>query len=247
MMLDQGILEDPEPDFALGIHLWNTKPVGWLGIAPGARMAAADIIGVEIIGKGGHGAVPHLAQDPIIAAAHVITALQTIVSRDVDSEKAAVLSLTEIHGGETFNVIPEKVRLSGTVRSFDPQVRKLILKRLEEVTQSIASGLGCQANVEITPLTPALVNDPGITETIQSTAQELFPDAEVDTLERIMGSEDMAIFLEKVPGCYIFVGSGNPSRGLDASHHNPQFNFDEQALPVAVNLLCNGLWKLLEK
>lgn len=245
-MLEEGVLEDPVPDFTLGVHLWNTEPVGWLGIAPGARMAAADIIEMEVIGQGGHGAVPHLARDPIVAAAHIITALQTVVSRNVDSQKSAVLSLTEIHAGETFNVIPEVVRLSGTVRSFDPLVRKKILERLEDVSHQVADALGCQAKLEIIPLTPALVNDPGITKRIRLLAADLYPEADTDMQERIMAAEDMAIFMEEIPGCFIFIGSGNPEKGLDASHHNPRFNFDEQALTIAVKLLVNALWALLE-
>jgi amidohydrolase len=105
--------------------------------------------------------------------------------------------------------------------------------------------LGCQATVTITPLTPALVNDPDITNTVKALAEELFPDADTLSQQRIMGSEDMAIFMEKIPGCYIFVGSGNPERSLDASHHNPRFNIDEQALPIAVELLSSALWRLL--
>jgi amidohydrolase len=245
-MLDAGVLENPVPDFALGVHLWNTEPVGWLGIAPGARMAAADIINMEVIGQGGHGAAPHLAHDPIVATAHIITALQTVVSRNIDSEKSAVLSLTEIHAGETFNVIPEVVRLSGTIRSFDPQVRQTLLDRLDEIAQQVAAGLGCKAKVEVTPVTPALVNDPEITNQIRNLAINLYPKADTSRQQRIMGSEDMAIFMEKVPGCYIFIGSANAERGLDASHHNPRFNFDEQVLPMAVDLLSNAVWTLLE-
>jgi amidohydrolase len=244
-MLEEGVLENPKPDFALGVHLWNTEPVGWLGIAPGARMAAADILEMEVVGKGGHGAAPHLAHDPIVATAHIITALQTIVSRNVDSEKPAVVSLAEIHGGETFNVIPEVVRLSGTVRTFDSEVRQMILERIEQIARQVGEAMDCQASVKITPLTPALVNDPDLTLKIKTLAQALFPKADTHTQQRIMGSEDMAIFLERVPGCFIFVGSANSERGLDASHHNPQFNFDERALPMAVELLSNALWEAM--
>jgi amidohydrolase len=244
-MLEEGVLVDPAPDFALGVHLWNTEPFGWLGIDSGARMAAADILEIEVTGKGGHGAVPHLAHDPIVATAHIITTLQTIVSRNVDSQKSAVVTLAEIHAGETFNVIPESVRLSGTVRSFDPQVRQSILDRIDQITQQVGEALNCQTKVKITPLTPALVNDPEITQKVKALAQSLFPEADTSTKQPIMGSEDMALFMEKVPGCYIFVGSSNPEQGLDASHHNPRFSFDERTLSVAVDLLSNALWELL--
>jgi amidohydrolase len=244
-MLEEGALEDPVPDFTLGVHLWNTEPVGWLGIAPGARMAAADILEIDVVGKGGHGAVPHLARDPIVAAAYIITALQTIVSRDIDSEKSAVVSLTEIHAGETFNVIPESVRLSGTIRTFDPQVRQQVLERVHQIVEQVGTAMDCQAMATITPLTPALVNALEITRKVRAVAKKLFPEADTSHQQRIMGSEDMAIFMEKIPGCFIFVGSANPEQGLDASHHNPRFSFDERALQVAVELLSGALWELL--
>ncbi|MCX7607896.1 MAG: M20/M25/M40 family metallo-hydrolase, partial [Anaerolineales bacterium] len=165
--------------------------------------------------------------------------LQGIAARNVPPLKAAVISVCTIHGGETFNVIPSEVELTGTIRTFDLDVRQSVLERFEQTVRSTAEGLGCRVEIDLHRLTPALVNNSTITARVQETAQQLFPDSDLITGGYItMGSEDMAFFLERVPGCFFFVGSANPEKGLDAAHHHPRFDFDEAVLPRAAALLA---------
>jgi amidohydrolase len=244
-MIADGILNDPKPDVALGMHVWNEKPVGWVGIVPGPVMAAADIFTIRIMGKGGHGAVPNLTSDPIVAAAQVINAFQTIVSRNISPLKTAVVTVGSIRGGEAFNVIPAEVELKGTLRTFEPEVRDTVVRRLNEIAVSIALGMSCQAEVEIQSITPAVVNDPGVTNRVQQVARELLPQDTLDFQSTTMGAEDMAFMLEKVPGCYLFIGSANKERKLDAPHHSSHFDFDEAILPKAVGLMVASTLELL--
>jgi amidohydrolase len=244
-MVKDGVLENPRPHMALALHLWNEKPLGWIGVTPGPAMSASERFRVLIRGKGGHGAAPHLTIDPVQAAAQVISALQTVVARNVPPLKSAVVSVTSMHGGEAFNVIPETVELRGTIRSFDTEVRALVLTRVEQVVKGVAGALGCDAQVEMWRVTPAVVNDPELSARVRAVAEKILPQAEIDTQERTMGSEDMAYMMENLPGCYFFVGSANPERGLDAPHHHPKFDFDEEALPRAAALMAAAAVELL--
>jgi amidohydrolase len=142
-MIEQGVLENPKVDVALGLHVWNEKPVGWIGIASGPAMAGAEIFKIKVRGKGGHGAVPHLAVDPVLAAAQIVSSLQSIVSRNVAPLQTAVVSVCTIHGGDAFNVIPPTVEMTGTIRTFEPAVRTRVLERFEQVISQVAAGMGC--------------------------------------------------------------------------------------------------------
>jgi len=247
-MIEAGILENPKVDVALGLHLWNEQPVGWFGIPNGPAMAGAEIFKIKLIGKGGHAAAPHLAADPVLAAAQVITALQEIVSRNVAPLQTAVVSVCTVHGGETFNVIPPSVEMSGTIRTFEPQVRARVLQRFEETVRGITEALECQVDIDLQRLAPATVNHPEIARVVQLSAKHLFPEAGVDPANYItMGSEDFAFILEKVPGCFFFIGSANHEKGLDAGHHHPKFDFDEIAMPRAAALMTASALSLLKK
>ena len=238
-MIEEGVLENPKVDVALALHVWNEKPVGWFGIAGGPVMAGAEIFKIKVQGKGGHGAVPHLAMDPILAAAQIVSALQGIVARNIAPLQTAVVSVCTIHGGETFNVIPPAVEMTGTIRTFEPTVRTRVLERFEKTVHSIAEGMGCQTEINMQILTPATINQSETALRIQTVARRLFPEANVETANyTTMGSEDFAFILEKVPGCFFFVGSANPEKGLDAGHHHPRFDFDEAALPRGAALMA---------
>jgi len=237
-MLIDGVLKNPIPDVTLALHLWNEKPVGWIGVSQGSSMAGAEIFKIKIRGKGGHGAAPHLAIDPILASAQIITALQSITSRNIPPLKSAVVSVCTINGGEAFNVIPQEVLLAGTIRTFDLDIREKVLERFEVIVYGMAETMGCQAEIELNRLTPAVINNSGISDRIRKIAQTLYPTSEVDNKNYItMGSEDMAFLMELVPGCFFFIGSANSDKNLDASHHHPLFDFDEQALPQAVAIM----------
>jgi amidohydrolase len=246
-LIQAGVLEDPKVDICLALHVWNEQPVGWIGIASGPALAGAEIFKITVKGKGGHGASPHLAVDPLLASAHIITGLQGIVSRNVPPLKTAVVSVCTIHGGEAFNVIPPSVELTGTIRTFEPEIRSTVLEHFNQTVTSIAAGLGCQVEIEINQLTPATINQPEIAGQVAATARRLLPQSEIDARNYItMGSEDFAFILEKVPGCFFFIGSANPKKGLDASHHSPKFDFDESILPHAAGLMAAAVADFLK-
>ncbi len=237
-MVKEGVLQNPRPDYSLSLHLWNEKPLGQLGITPGPAMAAAESFDIVVTGKGAHGAAPHQGLDPVLAAAHIITALQTIVSRNVHPLEAAVVSVTAIDGGTAYNVIPPKVSMKGTIRSYLPEVRELVHRRFAEVVSGVATSLGCEATWNIFDMTPAVINDEGLAMRVRDVAQALLPQDSVDTTYRTMGAEDMAYMMQDIPGCYFFVGSANPEEGLDYGHHHPKFDFDERVMPKAAALMA---------
>lgn len=234
-----GVLENPRPDLALALHVWNDKPLGWVGISPGPIMAASEIFSISLMGKGGHGALPHLATDPVLAAAHIVTSLQSIVGRNVSPLHTAVVSVTAIHAGEAFNVIPSTAEMKGTIRTFDPAVRAVVLERFNNIVSGVASSLGCHAEVKLQSMTPALVNDATITERVLEVALQN-SDLNVEKSFATMGSEDMAFILDKVPGCFFFIGSADHESGLDFPHHHPKFDIDEGALPKAAGLMASA-------
>ncbi|RPJ17230.1 MAG: amidohydrolase, partial [Chloroflexi bacterium] len=212
-------------------HIWNEYPLGWLGIAGGPMMAGAEIFNIKVIGRGGHGAIPDAAVDPVIAAAHMVNALQSIVSRNVAPLDTAVLSVTNIHGGTAFNIIPREVTLEGTIRTFDSKVRQRVVERFEQIVRGIAEAFECQVEMNVKRLTPALVNDMSISEKVQETARRILPDSDLRTAGYLtMAAEDAAFLLDNVNGCFFFVGSANKERHLDYGQHHPKFDFDEEAL-----------------
>jgi amidohydrolase len=245
-MLAEGVLEDPRPDYCLALHLDNSRSVGWLGITPGPIMAGADSFHIRVRGVGGHGAIPQFTKDPIVATSHLVTALQSIVSRNIDPLEAGVISLGMIHGGTAFNVIPPEVELEGTIRAYKAPVRDTLVARLEDLAVGTAEALSCRAEVEVRALTPAVVNDPNLAQTVAALAEQMFPAAQIDTGFRDSASDDMAHMMADIPGCYFFVGSANPAVGLDAPHHDPRFDFDEQAMAYGIALLRGAAMHLLQ-
>jgi amidohydrolase len=244
-MVKEGVLENPKVDYAIASHVWNDKPLNWFGVTEGPVMAGAEKFRVVITGKGGHGAAPHQTIDPIFAASQIITALQSIVSRNVPPLESAVVSVGKIQGGSAFNIIPPEVELLGTIRTFKKDVREKVLKRFREIVTGIAESLECRVDIELVPLTPAVSNSPELAKLVQETVVQLFPDATLGLNDVSMGSEDMAYIMEKVPGFYIFVGSADAERGLDSAHHHPKFDFDENALTEAAALMATVAAKIL--
>ncbi len=234
-------------DFALALHLWNDRPAGWVGLRPGPVMAGADVFKVRIQGVGGHGAVPHQTVDPIVAGAQMITALQTIVSRNVSALKTGVISVGAFHAGEALNVIPATAEFGGTIRFFEPAVQARMGERIRSVCQGTAQAMGCTVDVEIEEWTRAVVNDESVTGRLEAMFGQEFPELSVDADCQTMASEDASAFLERVPGVYFFVGSANKERGLSFSHHHPRFDFDEQALTYGAGLMAAGIWELSQK
>ncbi len=244
-MVAGGVLENPRPSFALAVHLWNDNPLGWFGVTPGPVMAAAETLAVKIRGKGGHGAAPHQTHDPVYAASQIVCAVQSITSRNVPPLESAVISVCSIHGGSAFNIIPPVVEMEGTIRTFKKDVRALVLRRFEDIVNGVAGALGCEAEIELQSVTPAVDNDPALTQLMQQVVEDLFPEGALDTQAVTMGSEDMAFMMEDIPGCYIFVGSANAEKGLNAKHHHPKFDFDERAMVNSAAILATAASKLL--
>jgi len=247
MMIRDGVLNGPKVDKTLSLHLWNDKPLGWFSVAKGPVMAGAELFTINLTGKGGHGAAPDTTVDPIIAAAQIVTALQTIASRNVAPLKSVVVSVTSIHSGNTFNVIPQTAQLLGTIRTFDLGVRSLVLERFEQIVRGISESMGCKVEFEIKRVTPAVINNDQVTESVLQTARALFPHANVDTENYLtMGAEDMGYMQEKVDGCYFMIGSANDAKNLNYNHHHPKFDFDEQALINGAALMASAAADILK-
>ena len=226
VMVYEGVADDISSIFAL--HLWPGLTFGKVATKAGPIMAAADAFEMEIRGSGGHGAMPHLAADAVVIAAQVVTALQTVVSREVDPVEPAVLTVGEIGAGTAFNIIPEKARLGGTVRTLNPELRKSMPGRIEALARGVAKGMRGDANLNYTFSYPVTVNDEGAADRVLGVAEDLFGAESVLELPNpSMGGEDFAFFLEKVPGAFIWLGVGEDTSGL----HTPKFAFDEEFLP----------------
>jgi amidohydrolase len=210
-------------------------------------MAGAEEFKITVTGKGGHGAIPHQTIDSVLAASQIVSALQSITSRNVAPLQAAVVSVTMIHGGHTFNVIPPVVEMEGTIRTFELSVRETVMRRFDEIVHGVAAAMGCTAEVKVKRLTPAMINAGEVTLRVQESVRRTLPEADLDTSGHLtMGAEDMAFTLEKVPGCYFFVGSANDRKGLNYSHHHPKFDFDEAALPRAAALMADTVVEFLK-
>lgn len=244
-MVKEGVLENPRPDYSLALHLWNGEPLGWIATSPGPMMAASETFSVRITGKGGHGALPNHAVDPVLAAAQIITALQSIVSRNVDPVETAVVSVTNLHGGSTFNVIPPYVDMEGTIRTFKPEIRKLVLRHFDEIVEGVAQAMGCETEITMDDVTLAVDNDFALTQKVQDQVEKMFPKSNLIKNFQTMGSEDMSFMMDDIPGCYFLVGAANPEKGLDAKHHHPKFDFDEDALPRAAALMAASALEVL--
>ncbi|MCX6057369.1 MAG: amidohydrolase [Chloroflexi bacterium] len=247
MMMRDGVLSGPNVDKTLSLHLWNEKPLGWVNVAKGPVMAGAEQFTIKLTGKGGHGAAPHTTIDPIVTAAQIVTALQSIASRNVAPLHAAVISVTTLHSGTAFNIIPQEAELTGTIRTFDLSVRKMVLERFEQVVRGIAETMGCKVEINVQRVTPAVINNDSVAAKVQETARRLFPETELDTANYLtMGAEDMAYMQEKVEGCYFFIGSNNKEKQLDYGHHHPKFDFDEEALVRGSALMAAAVMDMLK-
>jgi hippurate hydrolase len=229
-MVRDGLMERFGVEEVYGMHNWPGLPVGGFAIRPGPIMAAADRFEITVEGRGGHAAQPHKCVDTLLVAAHVVTALQSIVSRNVDPLDAAVLSVCAFKAGETFNVIPQTATLLGTVRTLKADVQDEMESRIKAVTTSVAEAFGAQATVEYRRGYPVTSNHPDQTEFMSAIAREVGSDLQSDILPQ-MGAEDFSYMLEKRPGAYIFLGNGD-----SAGCHHPAYDFNDEAIPYGVSL-----------
>ncbi len=237
-MVADGALEGPSPVASFGMHVWNTKPLGWVASTDGPVMSAADRFTVRLRGRGGHAASPRESRDPVVAAAQIISALQSIVARNVDALDQAVLSVTSIHAGTAFNIIPETAEILGTVRTFTPEVRDLVIGRFNALVTGLATAYQVESSIDYQSGTKAVSNDAGLAARVRELAELVPGITNVVAHERTMGSEDMSEFMSDRPGCYFFIGSRNDERGLNFGHHHPRFDFDERALVTGAALMA---------
>lgn len=244
-MAADGVLANPRPDVSVGLHLWNSLPLGTLGVADGPMMAGCTNFTIRVHGKGSHAAVPQHSVDPVLCAAHILTALQSIVSRNLDPFDTAVISATMLRAGDAFNVIPEQAEMSGTIRYFQDSVAGLMVQRMGAVVEGVARGLGCTAELEIMPRSVPVVNDAVVGSRLRARFAGLPGVDTLDTTVRTMGAEDVGVFMTDVPGMFFFVGALDTTRDAYYAHHHPRFSFDERALPLAAGLLATAVAEYL--
>jgi amidohydrolase len=244
VMIEEGLFERFQTPRVFGLHNWPRAPLGTFGMRPGPIMAAADRVEIRVIGQGGHGAMPHLCRDPLVAAAQIVMALQTIVARNVDPVAQGVVSITQFHGGDADNVTPEVVILRGTCRSFTTEIRDLLERRVDEVARGVAAAHQVAVNVTYMRGYPATVNAEAEVALAADAAADVAGEGRVDrAVAPVMGAEDFAYMLERKPGAYIFMGGG----GDDAAPmlHSPHYDFNDEALPYGASYWARLVERLL--
>ena len=240
LMVKQGVMAGPKVDVVFGLHIGSMLEAGTLAYRPGPALAAADILRITVKGRQTHGSAPWTGVDPIVVSAQIILGLQTIVSRQIKvTEEPAVLSIGSINGGNRFNIIPDKVEMTGTIRTFDEAMREDIHERIRITATNIAAAAGATAEVEIEKPYSVTINDPALTEQMLPTLQRVAGSNKVILIGKITGAEDFSFFAQKAPGLFIFLG-GSPA-GTDLSkvayNHSPRFQIDESALILGVRTM----------
>jgi hippurate hydrolase len=235
-MIEDGLFTRFPMRAVFGLHNWPALPAGRMALRAGPVMAACDSFEVVITGKGCHGGMPHLGSDAIVAAAAIVSGLQTVVSRTIPPHQPAVVSVTQIQGGETWNVLPEQVVLRGTARSFDAEVQAAIESAVGRLAAGIAAAYGCRAGVDYRRQYPATVNHVGETELAAAAAAAVVGAAAVDRVAPTStGAEDFAFMLQQVPGCYAWLGSSRGGSGGEPGLHHPRYDFNDDVLAVGAS------------
>jgi len=245
-MIEEGAMQGV--DGIIGLHLISDYTLGRVGVRAGPIFASADRFILTIKGKGGHAAMPEASVDPIVISAYIVTALQTLISRETSPFSPAVITIGRIQAGTAFNIIPETAEMHGTMRAYSAEHRSKLARRIGEIATGIATAMGGSCQVEMIDGCPPCVNDPSMTEVVGKAAVAAVGEKDVDDSEAVMttGSDDMAEFLEAVPGCYFIVGASNEEKGANYPHHHPRFNIDEDALPIGVEVLARAAMDFLK-
>src|SRR5437588_10597875 len=244
-MVKEGAMQNV--DSVIGLHLISNYPLGRVGVRAGTVFASADKFILRVKGKGGHAAMPDEAVDPIVIAAYITTALQTLISRETSPFSPAVITIGTINAGTAFNIIPEVAVLQGTMRAFSKEHRAKLLRRIQEITGGIASAMGGSCEVELFDGCPPCTNDATMTALVHKAAVESVGEQAVDSGEEVMSSasDDMSYFLNAAPGCYFVVGAHDTEKGRAYPHHHPRFNIGEDALPIGVEVLTRAALEFL--
>jgi amidohydrolase len=243
-MIEEGVMEHPHVDYAVGCHVWPLLPQGQIGVKAGPIMAAADQFDIKILGKGGHGAMPHLCVDALEIGTQVVNALQRIVSRHTNPLESAVLSVCRFQSGTAFNVIPGEAILSGTTRTFNKAIWESWEERIHRILRGICESMGADYEFTFTPYYPPTINHPEIAQLVGRCAAEAVGAENVVEPEPSMGAEDMAFYLERCKGCFFFLGVG---REESYPIHHPKFDFDENVLLTGAEIYCRVAFDLLGK
>ena len=246
-MINDGVLDriGPELDRAIGLHVSAMHELGTAAVCAGPMMAAGAGVTITVHGKGGHGAMPHSTVDAVVVAAHIIVALQTIMARNADPDDTGVVTIGSIEAGKAGNVIAETAVMRGTIRSFTPEVKALLRKRVPEIAQGVATALGATADVQISTGVDATVNAEAPTSVMYDAAVEVLGEDNIDTTFRTTGGEDFSAVLARVPGNFFFLGAAHAAQGITYPHHNPRFDIDESCLPDGVAILCDAAVRIL--
>jgi IAA-amino acid hydrolase len=247
-MCEEGALSNPDVQRIFGIHVWPYLPMGAVGSRTGVFLAAAGVLEITVTGKGGHAAMPHTTLDPVMTAAKIICELQTIVSREIDPLEPAVISVTTIHGGDAHNVIPQSVKLTGTVRSLTLEGLRFLQKRVREIAQHVALANRCEAAVDFPGNDyPPVLNDATAWGSARAMAEEMLGKNAVVELPPVMGGEDFAFYTQRVPGCFVVLGVKQDGDGPVYGVHHPLFTANEKALPVGAALHASYAMRALEE
>lgn len=241
LLVDAGLFEKHPVRCIIGCHIFPQVPQGKVACRKGAMMARNGEVDVHIYGESAHGAQPQLGHDAVLAAGAVITGLHTILSRNVSPLGSGVLTFGAIHGGEACNIIAKEVKLEGTMRAFSDEAYETMTKRVQEVASGIAAGYGCKGEAVFRHMYRVVDNDPKLVELLQEVAEDNYE----ETLPYML-AEDFSLYLQKVPGMFFFLGSGNAEKGYTHSLHSAQFQFDEEILALGVETYAKLLKKLAE-
>ncbi|RAL25679.1 M20 metallopeptidase family protein [Thermoflavimicrobium daqui] len=244
-MIREGVLESV--DVIYGMHLWTPFPLGMIGTRPDEIMSASDEFNITIRGRGGHGGIPHTAIDTVVIASHLVVNLQTIVSRQIDPLQAGVITVGMIKGGSTFNVIADTCTLTGTVRTFKPEIRKMLVERIEEVVKNTCQMYGADYQFEYVYGYPSVINHGDEAKRVMKVAKMIVNEQQVQTISPLMPGEDFAYYLQERPGAFYFVGAGNAEKQITYPHHHPLFDIDERAMKIGAELFVNLVWDYIDQ
>ncbi len=241
-MIEAGVMENPHVDHSIGCHVWPAIPEGTIGVKAGRLMAAMDRFDIKIIGKGGHGAMPHQCIDALEVGTQVVNALQRIASRQMNPLSPTVVTIGSFHAGTTFNVIPGEAELCGTTRTFDRDIWNSWPERIEKIVRGVCQSMGADYELKYAQGYPPLLNDESMAEVVSRCAGDVVGKKRVIEPEATMGGEDMAFYLERSKGCYFFLGVG---RQGCAPIHNPKFDLNEEVLLIGAETYCRVAFELL--
>ena len=242
-MIKEGALDEPQPQAAYGLHLWSRLPYNQVVVQPGPLWASADMFAITVHGKGGHGATPHDTIDATLVASQLVVALQSIVARNANPTDTAVVSVCSFNSGNAANVISERAELQGTIRSFESDVRDLLLQRIDEICQGVCQAFGASYEFSLQNCVPATVNSEAGAQVMEAVANGVVGEGNVAQIPPMMVGEDMAEFLDRAPGCFVLVGAAHPEQGFYSPHHSPSFDFEESVMPTGVALLAEAAFE----